>query len=81
MYKLQRDITPQFARESICQMPRKEMPRNSGIKAGRWSVRFSSGLQHHGPNLHSEANLGENNVGSMAKISLRALSTLKKHMT
>ena len=21
MYKLQRDITPQFARESICQMP------------------------------------------------------------
>ena len=35
------------------------MPRNSGIKTGRWSVRFSSGSQHHGPNLHSEANLRE----------------------
>ena len=33
------------------------MPRNSGIKTGRWSMRFSSGSQHHGPNLHSEANL------------------------
>ena len=59
MCKLQRDITPQFARESICQMPGKEMPRNSGIKTGRRSVRFSSGSQHHGPNLHSEANLRE----------------------
>ena len=55
MYKLQKDITPQFARESICQMPWKEMPRNSGIKTGRWSVRLLSGSQHHGPNLHSEA--------------------------
>ena len=27
MYKLHRDITPQFARESICQMSWKEMPR------------------------------------------------------
>ena len=35
------------------------MPRNSGIKTGRWSVRFSFGSQHHGPNLHSEANLRE----------------------
>ena len=35
------------------------MPRNSKIKTGRWSVRFSSGSQHHGPNLHSEANLRE----------------------
>ena len=35
------------------------MPRSSGIKTGRWSVRFLSGLQHHGPNLHSEANLRE----------------------
>ena len=35
------------------------MPRNSGIKTGKWSVRFSSGSQHHGPNLHSEANLRE----------------------
>ena len=35
------------------------MPRNIGIKTGRWSVRFSSGSQHHGPNLHSEANLRE----------------------
>ena len=24
------------------------MPRNSGIKTERWSVRFSSGSQHHG---------------------------------
>ena len=31
----------------------------SNIKTGRWSVRFSSGSQHHGPNLHSEANLRE----------------------
>ena len=28
-------------------------------ETGRWSVRFSSGSQHHGPNLHSEANLRE----------------------
>ena len=36
------------------------MPRNSGIKTGKWSVQFSSGSQHHyGPNLHSEANLRE----------------------
>ena len=47
MYKLQRDITSQFARESICQRLWKEMPRNSGIKTGRWSVRFSSESQHH----------------------------------
>ena len=33
------------------------MPRNSGFKTGRWSVRFSSGSLHHGPNLHSKANL------------------------
>ena len=59
MYKLQKDIIPQFARESICQMPCKEMLRNRGIKTGRWLVRFSSGSQHHGPNLHSEANLRE----------------------
>ena len=38
-------------------MPRKELPRNSGIKTGGWPVRFSSGSPHHGPNLHSEANL------------------------
>ena len=35
------------------------MPRNSGIKTGRWSLRFSSESQHYGPNLHSEANLRE----------------------
>ena len=46
MYKLQRDITPQFAKESIRQMSWKEMPRNSGIEIGRWSARFSSGSQH-----------------------------------
>ena len=56
-------------------MPLKEMPRNSGIKTARRSVQFSSGLQHHGSNLHSEANLG-----SMVKISLHALSILKKHV-
>ena len=33
----------------MCQMPRKEMPRNSGIKTGRRSLRFSSGSQHNGP--------------------------------
>ena len=48
----------------VCQgkyMPNalKEMPRNSGIKTGRWSVRFSSGSQHHEPNLHFEANFRE----------------------
>ena len=59
MYKLQRDIIPWFARKSLCQMPGKKMPRNNGIKTGRWSVRFLSGLQHLGPNLHSEANLRE----------------------
>ena len=46
MYKLQRDVTPKFARESICQMPWKKMPRNSEIKTGKRSVRFSSGWQH-----------------------------------
>ena len=40
-------------------MPEKEMPRNSGIKTGRWSVRFSSRSQQHEPNLHSEVNLRE----------------------
>ena len=35
------------------------MPRNSGIKTGRWSVRFSSGSRHHGPHLHSKANFRE----------------------
>ena len=59
MYKLQRDITTQFARKSIYQMPCKEMPRNSGIKTGRWSVRFLSGSQHYGSDLHCEANLRE----------------------
>ena len=59
MYKLQREITPQFAGENICQIPWKEMPRNSGIKTGRWSVRFLSGSQHYRPNLHSKANLRE----------------------
>ena len=54
MHRLQRNITPQFAGESICQMP-----RNSGIITGRWSLQFSSGSQHNGPNLHSEANLRE----------------------
>ena len=57
MYEPRRDITPQFARVSICQMPCKEMPRNSSIKTGRWSARFSSGSQHHGPKLYSEVNL------------------------
>ena len=47
MYKLQRDIASQFFSESICQMPWKEMPKDSGIKTGGWSVRFSSGSQHH----------------------------------
>ena len=61
-------------------MPRKEMPQSSGIKTGRWSVRFSTGSQHHRLDLHSEANLREI-LGSMAKISLHALSILKKHMT
>ena len=40
-----------FANESQCQMPRKEMPRNSGIKPGRWSVRFPCQSQHRGPHL------------------------------
>ena len=35
----------------------KEMPRNSGIKTGRWAMWFSSRSQHHCPNLHFEANL------------------------
>ena len=30
--------------QNIASMPWKEMPRNSGIKTGRWSVRFSSGV-------------------------------------
>ena len=59
MYKLQRDITPYFARKSMCQMTRKKMPRNSGIKTGKWQVRLSFELQHQGPDLHSEANLRE----------------------
>ena len=59
MHNLQRDITPQFARKSISQMPWKEMLRNSGIKTGRWPVQFSSGSQNHRPNLHCEANLRE----------------------
>ena len=80
MYKLQRDITRQFARESICQMPWKEMPRNSGIKTGRWSMQFSSGSQHHGLNS-SLWSKSSRNLGSMAKTSLHALSILKKHMT
>ena len=45
------------------------------------SVRFPSGSQHHGPNLHSKANLHLRNLGSMAKISLHALPILKKHRT
>ena len=45
------DITRQFAEESIRQMPRKEMLRNNGIKTGKWSGRFLSASQHHGPNL------------------------------
>ena len=45
------DITRQFAEESIRQMPRKEMLRNSGIKTGKWLVRFLSASQHYGPNL------------------------------
>ena len=40
--------------------------RNSGIKTKIWLVRFLSGSQHHGKNLHSEANLG-----SVAKICLQ----------
>ena len=55
------------------------MPRNNGIKTGRWSVRFSSGSPHHGPNLHSEANLRE--ILAVWQRSLHALSILKKHMT
>ena len=35
----------------------KEMPRNSEIKTGGWPVRFLTGSQNHGPDLHSEANL------------------------
>ena len=52
------------------------MPRNSAFNTGRYSVRFSSGSQHHGQNLHSEANLRE-----ILGVSLHALSILKKHMT
>ena len=33
MCKLQRDITLQFARKSLPQMPSEEMLRNSAIKA------------------------------------------------
>ena len=40
-----------FANESQCQMPWKEMPRNSGIKPGRWSVRFPCQSQHRRPHL------------------------------
>ena len=43
-------------------------------------MRFSSGSQHHGPNLHSKAKSSKN-LESMAKISLHALSVLKKYMT
>ena len=35
------------------------MPRHIGIKIGGWPVRFSSRSQHHGSDLHSEANLWE----------------------
>ena len=56
------------------------MPRNSVIKTGRWSVRFSSGSQYHGPNLHSEANLRE--ILEVWQRSLCMLCrSLKKHMT
>ena len=33
------------------------MPKNSRSKTGGWPARFSSGSQHHEPDLHSEANL------------------------
>jgi len=35
----------------------KEMPWNSGIQIGGWTVRISPRLQHHGPDLHFETNL------------------------
>ena len=59
MYELQRDITPLFSMKSICQMPCKEILRKRGIKMGECPVRFSSGSQHHEPDLHSKADLRE----------------------
>ena len=56
------------------------MPRNSRIITEGWILRFSSGSQHHGPDLLSEVKSSRNH-GSMAKISLHALSILKKQMT
>ena len=35
----------------------KGMPRNSGIKTERWSVRFSSGSQHHGRSTEIRSSL------------------------
>ena len=62
-------------------MPRMKLPRNSGTKTGRWPMQFLSVFQLDGPNLSFEAiNLREI-FESMAKISLHALSILKKHMT
>ena len=46
-----------FAKDIIYQIPRNEMPRNSGIKTGGWPVWFSSGSQHHEPNFYFRANL------------------------
>jgi len=44
-------------------------------------VRFSPRLQHHRPDIYSEANKSLRNLGNKANISLHALLTSKKLMT
>ena len=51
MYQLSSNVTSWLSRKGVFQVPSKKMPRNSGIKIGRWSVRFLSRSQHHEPNL------------------------------
>ena len=67
--------------ESMCQMPWKQMPRNSGIRTGGKMVRailVRVAVPRTKSSLWSKSS---RNLESNVKISLHALSILKKRMT
>ena len=71
---------------SLLSLPGKYMPNAlKGNAEKYWNQNWKiisavfAGSQHHGPNLHSEANLRE--ILGVWQKSLHALSILKKHMT
>ena len=57
MFEVQKGTTPWFVRSSVPNKLKENPEKWWRIRTGGWTVRFSSGSQHHGPNLHSEANL------------------------